>query len=81
MADKGAVYVHNAIGVRDPIRVGSRKIKCMGALHPFDHPHIYLEMGKMNEVLCPYCSTIYRFDPQLGENESRPKGCTLYENT
>ena len=30
------------------------------------HPHIYLKMGDASEIVCPYCSTLFRFDPSLG---------------
>ena len=38
---------------------------CVGAKPPFDHPHVFLDMGGDNEIICPYCSTLYRHDPSL----------------
>ena len=46
---------------------------CIGAKPPFDHPHIFLEMGDDAEVVCSYCSTVYRYDPSLKATESEPK--------
>jgi hypothetical protein len=45
---------------------------CIGALPPFDHPHIFIDMGEESEAVCPYCSTIYRHDPSLSAKEARP---------
>jgi hypothetical protein len=45
---------------------------CIGALPPFDHPHIFIDMGADTETVCPYCSTLYRFNPKLRPEESIP---------
>ena len=58
------------------IEIGAREFKCVGANPPFDHPHIYLDMGGDDERVCPYCSTLYRFNPKLGPAETIPAGCT-----
>src|SRR6266851_261451 len=42
---------------------------------PQDHPHIYLNMGDASEILCPYCSTLFCFDPSLGAHEADPADC------
>lgn len=57
------------------IRIGAREFHCIGALPPFDHPHVYLNMGARTEILCPYCATRFRFDPALGPAMSDPAGC------
>lgn len=57
------------------IEIGVREFQCMGATPPQDHPHVYLDMGDEDEILCPYCSTHYKYDPELGETETRPRGC------
>jgi uncharacterized Zn-finger protein len=56
------------------IFVGVKEFNCMGARPPFDHPHVYLDMGQDSQVLCPYCSTLYVHDTRLAEDESDPKG-------
>ena len=55
------------------IRIGTREFKCIGVSPPHDHPHIYIDMGDDDTILCPYCATRYRFDPQLALFESEPQ--------
>jgi hypothetical protein len=43
------------------------------------HPHIYLKIGDAGEIVCPYCSTLFRFDPSLGANEADPADCAYGE--
>ncbi len=31
--------------------------------------------GDEDEKVCPYCSTLYRYDPSLGARRSEPAGC------
>ena len=38
---------------------------CVGANPPFDHPHVFLDLGNDNEIICPYCSTLYALPPTL----------------
>ena len=56
------------------IFIGVKEFNCMGARAPFDHPHVYLDMGQDGQILCPYCSTLYIHDPRLSEGDSDPKG-------
>jgi uncharacterized Zn-finger protein len=71
MATGGTPHFHNTMGVAE-IAVGTRELMCIGAAPPFDHPHIYIDMGDENDAVCPYCSTLYRYDPTLGVYEARP---------
>jgi len=71
MAEQVVPHFHNQAGV-PVIEIGAREFKCMGALPPFDHPHVYLDMGDENEIICPYRSTLYRHNAALTPNESRP---------
>lgn len=57
------------------IEIGVREFMCVGANPPFDHPHEFLDMGDANEQICPYCSTLYKYDPALKAEETRPEGC------
>jgi uncharacterized Zn-finger protein len=57
------------------IRVGVKEFQCMGATPPHDHPHVYLDMGAETQIVCPYCSTLYIYDPALAPGESDPPGC------
>ncbi len=43
------------------IFIAVREFECTGASAPHDHPHVYLDMGGEDEIICPYCSTRYRF--------------------
>lgn len=71
MADKAILHVHNHEGL-PKIYVGARSFMCIGAKPPFDHPHVFLTFGDENEKVCPYCSTLYVYDPTLGPMEARP---------
>ncbi len=48
------------------IEIGVREFKCTGVAAPHDHPHIYLEMGKTDSIICPYCATRFRYNADLG---------------
>lgn len=61
----------------EKIFVGVKELQCMGARAPFDHPHVFLDMGGDNQVLCPYCSTLYIHDARLAADESDPAGCMV----
>jgi uncharacterized Zn-finger protein len=76
MADPIVPHFHNEPGVSS-IEIGTREFKCMGALPPNDHPHVYLDMGDADEILCPYCSTLYRYRPELAPHAARPPVCAL----
>jgi uncharacterized Zn-finger protein len=65
---------HNEVGV-SIVHIGCREFKCIGDKPPQDHPHIYLNMGDTGEIICPYCSTLFRFDPSLGAREAEPAYC------
>jgi len=74
MAAKSVPHFHNDTGV-DVINVGVHEFMCIGAKPPFDHPHVFLDMGDESEIICPYCSTLYRYKPTLAADESEPADC------
>lgn len=78
MADKDLLRLKNDTGV-DVISIGVKEFKCMGATPPHDHPHVFLNMGAGDEIICPYCATIYRHDATLHADETRPADC-LHHN-
>jgi len=45
------------------IEIPVKEFQCIGAEPPFDHPHVYLDMGDEAEIVCPYCSTLFRHVP------------------
>jgi uncharacterized Zn-finger protein len=76
MTDSVVPHFHNDIGVA-VIEIGAKEFMCVGAKPPFDHPHVYCDMGDDAEYICPYCSTLYRHDPKLAPNQARPAECAL----
>jgi uncharacterized Zn-finger protein len=74
MADHAVPHFHNDPGVT-VVTIGAREFMCMGARPPFDHPHVFLDMGDDSEIICPYCSTLYRFDSALTSRQSTPAEC------
>lgn len=61
------------------IRIGIKEFKCAGVSPPLDHPHIYLEMGTGDTIVCPYCVTLFRYDPRLGPSEADPPDCVFLD--
>ena len=60
------------------IHVGARELMCIGAKPPFDHPHVFLDMGADSEIVCPYCSTLYKYDSALKAGDTEPAGCAWH---
>lgn len=76
MADHAIPHFQNDAGAA-VIEIGATRFMCVGASPPFDHPHVFLEMGNDSEIICPYCSTLYRHAADLNAGQSRPPGCAL----
>ena len=76
MADSTVPHFHNDLGV-PAIEIGAKEFMCVGALPPFDHPHVFCDMGDDGEYVCPYCSTLYRYNQALAANEAVPPACAL----
>lgn len=74
MAGHGVPHFHNDKG-HATVAIGAKEFMCIGATPPYDHPHVFLDMGADNEKVCPYCSTHYTYDATLGAAESRPADC------
>jgi uncharacterized Zn-finger protein len=73
MADDIVPHFQNDAGV-PTIDIGVREFMCIGAAPPFDHPHVFLDMGDADEKVCPYCSTLYRYRPGIAPTETNPSG-------
>jgi uncharacterized Zn-finger protein len=71
MADHLVPHFQNEAGV-PVISIGSQEFMCIGANPPFDHPHVFLDCGDEREVICPYCSTLYKLDSALAPGMSNP---------
>ncbi len=78
MAEHVVSHFHNDPGV-PVIHLGAKEFMCIGARPPFDHPHIFCDMGDDTEIICPYCSTLYRYDPSVPPGAARPPECALNE--
>jgi uncharacterized Zn-finger protein len=76
MTENIVPHFHNDVGVAE-IEIGAKEFMCIGAMPPFDHPHVFCDMGDDSEYVCPYCSTLYRYNPALKANEARPPECAL----
>jgi uncharacterized Zn-finger protein len=61
------------------IEIGVKEFMCVGANAPYDHPHVFLDMGDGDEKVCPYCSTLYRFNGALKATETVPAGAVYNE--
>ncbi|WP_024586157.1 zinc-finger domain-containing protein [Aliihoeflea sp. 2WW] len=62
------------------IEIGVKEFMCVGANPPYDHPHVFLDMGDGDEKVCPYCSTLYRFNASLKAGKSVPAGAAYHEH-
>ncbi len=78
MSDHVVPRFHNNDG-NTRIEIGVKKFMCVGAKPPFDHPHIFLDMGDEKEKVCPYCSTHFVLNLSLAASETSPAGCALVE--
>lgn len=72
-------HFHNQPGVQK-VRIGVKEFMCTGALPPFDHPHIFIDMGDSDDAVCPYCSTRFVHDATLGPH-SDPAACEYHPDT
>ena len=73
MAGLAVPHFQNDPGV-ERVEIGVREFKCIGAKPPFDHPHIFIDLGDSDETVCGYCSTAYRYNPDLASDETMPPG-------
>src|SRR3979409_1036578 len=78
MADQIVPHFHNTPGVA-VIEIGATEFMCVGEQPPLDHPHVFLDMGDTGEIICPYCSTLFRHDASLDPHAARPPECALTE--
>lgn len=72
MAQSSATpHFQNSMGL-PKIEIGAHEFMCIGAAPPYDHPHVFLDMGKATEIICPYCSTLYVHNKLLGNHAAKP---------
>ena len=51
MAEHVVPHFHNDPGVA-VIEIGAKEFVCIGATPPFDHPHVFCDMGGDAEFIC-----------------------------
>ena len=76
MANVVIPHFHNSAGHKI-IEIGVKEFMCIGANPPFDHPHVFLDIGSGTEVVCPYCSTLYKFVAGQPATQTNPAGCLV----
>jgi len=69
-------HFKNDVGVGE-IKIGVREFMCCGASEPHDHPHVFLDMGNDNQIVCPYCSTLFTHNSELTGGSTEPAGCLV----
>jgi uncharacterized Zn-finger protein len=74
MSDHVVPHFHNDPGV-PVIEIGAKEFMCIGATPPYDHPHVFCDMGADSEFICSYCSTLYRYNGKLHGDEANPAEC------
>tara|TARA_Y100001935_G_C17206346_1_gene457763 strand:- start:358 stop:534 length:177 start_codon:yes stop_codon:yes gene_type:complete len=42
--------------------VSSKKVSCDGGGGALGHPRVFLEMGNEDQIVCPYCSKLFKFN-------------------
>ena len=78
MADHVVPHFHNDPGV-PVIEIGAKEFMCVGAKPPFDHPHVFLNMGAGEEIVCPYCSTLFKHNAKLKPGEAKPEAAVWHD--
>ena len=64
MSDHVVPHFHNDAGV-SVIEIGSQEFMCVGANPPFDHPHVFLDLGNDNEIICPCHGSRFTCDGEV----------------
>ena len=78
MASSSTPHFQNDMGLAK-IEIGSREFMCVGAKPPFDHPHVFLNMGAGDEIVCPYCSTLFKFNAKNKSGEAKPEAAVWHD--
>jgi DNA replication protein DnaC len=60
MSGGGYPKFKNDRGVPE-ICIGVKEFMRIGESPPQDHPHVYINMGEADTILCPYCATRFGF--------------------
>ena len=79
MASGATPHFQNSMGLAS-IEIGAKEFMCIGSLPPFDHPHVFLDMGAASEIICPYCSTLFKYEPSLKGAACIPPECAYTDS-
>lgn len=77
MASHAIAHFQNDAG-HAVIEIGVKEFMCVGANPPYDHPHVFIDLGNETEKVCPYCSTLYRYNASLHGDQTLPAGCAYH---
>jgi uncharacterized Zn-finger protein len=62
----------------EPIETKSSVVRCDGGGGALGHPTIFLNLGKEEKIICPYCSKFYVKLHGLSTKKKKTKGlCRL----
>ena len=50
MAEHVVPHFHNDVGAA-VVEIGAKEFMCIGATPPFDHPHVFCDMGDDDEII------------------------------
>jgi uncharacterized Zn-finger protein len=78
MASSSTPRYQNDMGL-SKIEIGSREFMCVGAKPPYDHPHVFLNLGAAEEIVCPYCSTLFKHNANLGAGHANPAAAVWHD--
>ena len=70
----GTPHFHNDLGVPE-ILLGSREFMCIGAKPPFDHPHVFLDMGATTRSSAPIARRSSATGRRSRAGASEPAAC------
>ena len=56
------------------IETDSRNVACDGGGGALGHPLVYLTIGDGDEIMCPYCSRLFRHRVRLVRTDSYQPG-------
>jgi uncharacterized Zn-finger protein len=78
MSGNSYLKFRNDRGIAE-ISIGVSEFECIAESPPQDHPHVYINMGGADTILCPYCGTRFRFDSRLTPFNAEPSD-SLFAN-